>query len=183
MGFRKLIKSYQDFPKKGVIFWDFSELLLNSQAFIKSIDVLCDQFANHRITKIAAIESKGFTIGAAMAYKLQKPLVLIRKPGLIPGKTNKQSFIKEYGFGEYQIKQRSFSRNDQVLVVYDIMAGAGATKAAIQLVEKQHAKVIGCCYMIELEYLNGRQDLKEYNIFSLVKIPKLKNLARYYPEK
>ncbi len=170
MNFKQLITPYENFPKPGIIFWDFSKLLQNTKAFLAATDIFCDYFKDHGITKIAAIEAKGFTIGTAIAYRLKKPLILIRKPGLIPGKVAAQKFTKEYGIGEYQIAYDSFSQKDRVLIVYDIMAGPGATKAAISLVEKQHAQVVGCSYVIELEYLHGRKQLLSYDPFSLVKI-------------
>jgi len=166
------IESFKDFPKEGVIFWDFTPLLENPGIFKKAIKDITNHFKNKGITKIVAIEAKGFTMGGALASTMKKPLVLIRKPGLIPGKVLSENFIKEYGKGEYQIKQDSVNQNDRVLIVYDIMAGAGATKAAINLIEKQGAEVVGCAYIIELEYLQGRKELEKYDLFPLVKISK-----------
>lgn len=166
------IESFKDFPKEGVIFWDFTPLLESPDIFKSAIEDIKNHFKNKGITKIASIEAKGFTLGSALAFKMEKPLILIRKPGLIPGKIIFENFVKEYGTGEYQIKQGSVNNTDKVLVVYDIMAGAGATKAAINLIEKQGAKVIGCAYVIELEYLKGREELKNYDLFPLVKIKK-----------
>jgi adenine phosphoribosyltransferase len=170
----KYIESFKDFPKKGVIFWDFTPLLDDPVAFKNSIKDIRNHFKKDKITKIASIESKGFTLGSALAYEMKKPLILIRKPLLIPGKVLSEKFTKEYGEGEYQIKQNAVNKKDRVLIIYDIMAGSGATKAAITLLEKQGAKVIGCAYVIELEYLKGREDLRRYKLFPLVKISKKK---------
>lgn len=170
----EFIESFKDFPKKDVVFWDFTPLLENPNVFKEAILDIKQHFEDKKITKIVAIEAKGFTIASALAYEIKVPLVLIRKPGLIPGKVNSEEFEKEYGKGEYQIKEGVVNSDDNVLVVYDIMAGSGATKAAINLVEKQGAKVVGCSYVIELEYLEGRDDLQDYDIFSLVKISEKK---------
>ena len=93
--FRQAIKSYKDFPKKGVQFWDFTPLQENPLLFRKGIYEIQNHFADKEITKIAAIEAKGFVLGSALAYEMEKPLILIRKPGLIPGKINKESFMQE----------------------------------------------------------------------------------------
>ena len=171
--FKDYIQSFSHFPKPGVMFWDFAPLLASPIAFSKAISAIASHYQNKNITKIAAIEAKGFTIGSALAQTLKLPLYLIRKPGLIPGDVNRAQFIKEYGQAEYQVKANSFTKDDIVLVVYDIMAGPGATRAAIELIESQGAKVLGCCYVVELEYLKGRESLAGYDLFSLMKIPEM----------
>jgi len=168
------IESTEDFPKKGVVYWDFTPLLKDPKMFKKVIADIKNHFKAKEITKIAAIEAKGFTIATALAYELQKPLVLIRKPGLIPGKIKSRKFEKEYGLGEYQVRTDTFESTDNVLLIYDILAGPGATKAAIELIESSGANVIGCAYVIELQYLHGRKALKSYDLFSLVKIKEKK---------
>lgn len=168
--YSKYIESCWDFPKEGVLFWDFTPLLENPAIFKQAITDIINHFKNKGITKIAAIESKGFTIGSALAYAWKRPMVLIRKPGLIPGKVESEQFVKEYGKGEYQLKEGSFDKNDKVLITYDIMAGPGASRAAINLVERSGARVVGCTYVIELEYLKGRESLEGYDLFSLVRI-------------
>lgn len=170
MDYKNYVKSYLDFPKKDIVFWDFSYLLKSPEALKQAIREIKEYITDKKITKIAAIESKGFTIASILAYELEKPLVLIRKPNLIPGEYLSEKFIKEYGYGEYQMKIDSCDQEDSVLIVYDIMAGSGATKAAINLIEKQKANVIGIVYITELEYLKGREELTNYDIFSLVKI-------------
>jgi len=168
------IESFKDFPRKGVIFWDFTPLLRNPKVFKQAISDIKKHFKGKRVTKIAAIESKGFTIGTALSYEMKKPLCLIRKPGLIPCKVLSENFEKEYGSGEYQIKKGVFKKADKVLIVYDILAGPGATKAAINLIKRTGANVIGCAYVIELSYLKGRESLKGYDLFSLVQIKEKK---------
>lgn len=170
MDYKEFVKSYKDFPKKDVLFWDFTYLLKDVEARKNAIAEIKMFLEDKQIDKIAAIESKGFTIGAILAYELNKPLVLIRKPNLIPGKFYSETFIKEYGTAEYQIKDDAIEKGEKVAIVYDIMAGSGASKAAINLVEKCGGKVESLVYITELEYLKGREELKDYNIFSLVKV-------------
>lgn len=174
MNYNEFVRTYRDFPKEGVLFWDFTYLLKDVNARKSAIKEIKEFLKNKKVDKIAAIESKGFTIGSILAYELDVPLVLIRKPNLIPGKYYSESFIKEYGTAEYQIKDDAIENGENVVIVYDIMAGSGASKAGINLVEKCGGKVEGLVYITELEYLNGREDLKEYDIFSLVKVKEKK---------
>lgn len=170
MNYKDYVKSYKDFPKKDVLFWDFTYLLKNPKARKSAIEEIKEFLKDKKIDKIAAIESKGFTIGSIIAYDLDLPLVLIRKPNLIPGEYYSEEFVKEYGKSEYQIKSDAIENNENVVIIYDIMAGSGATKAGINLVNKCGGNVVGLVYITELEYLNGRDDLKDYDIFSLVKV-------------
>lgn len=170
MGYRDYVKSYKDFPKKDILFWDFTYLLKNPDVRRKAINEIKEFLKDKKVDKIAAIESKGFTIGSILAYELDLPLVLIRKPNLIPGSFYKEEFVKEYGKAEYQIKDDAILEDENVVIVYDIMAGSGATKAGINLINRCGGKVSGLVYVTELEYLGGRNDLKDYDIFSLVKV-------------
>lgn len=174
MNYNEFVRSYRDFPKEGVLFWDFTYLLKDVNTRKSAIKEIKEFLKNKKVDKIAAIESKGFTIGSILAYELDVPLVLIRKPNLIPGKYYSESFVKEYGTAEYQLKDDAIENGENVVIVYDIMAGSGASKAGINLVEKCGGKVEGLVYITELEYLNGREDLKEYDIFSLVKVKEKK---------
>lgn len=170
MDYSKYIKSYKDFPKENVLFWDFTYLLKDVKARKEAIKEIKAFLEGKNIDKIVAIESKGFTIGSILAYELEKPLVLIRKPNLIPGDFYSETFVKEYGTAEYQIKKDAIEKDEKIAVVYDIMAGSGATKAAINLIEKCGGQVSDLIYVTELEYLKGREELEKYNIFSLFKV-------------
>lgn len=168
------IESSLDFPKPDVIFWDFTPLHESSKVFADAIEDFNDHFKNKGITKIAAVEAKGFIIGGALALKMDLPLVLIRKPGLTPGETYSEKFEKEYGFGEYQMKKGKVGKGDRVLIVYDILAGTGAIVATQKLIEKSDGVVLGVAVVIELEYLKAREVLRDIEIFSLVKIKEKK---------
>lgn len=170
MDYKKFVRSYQDFPKKDVLYWDFTYLLKDVVARKSAINEMKEFLKEKKIDKIAAIESKGFTIGAILAYELDLPLVLIRKPDLIPGKCYSESFVKEYGTARYEMKEDAIEKDENVIIVYDIMAGSGATKAGINLVTKCGGNVSGLIYVTELEYLKGREELEKYDIFSLVKV-------------
>lgn len=170
INFKDYIESFVGFPKAGVVYFDFTPILAKPEVFRAAIAEICAHYGQKGISKVAAIEAKGFTIGAAVAYEMQKPLVLIRKPELVPGEVDIEKFEKEYGFAEYQVKKGQFNNDDKVLIIYDIMAGPGATNAAINLVERAGASVGGCAFVIELAYLKGRESLSGRDVYSLVQI-------------
>jgi adenine phosphoribosyltransferase len=167
--FRDYVLPTNNFPKKGIVYWDFTPLLLEPTYFKKAILAIKNEYQEKTITKIVAIESKGFLLGAALAYELELPLILVRKSGLTPGKVIKIHFTKEYGKAEYEMKKGILNSMDRVLIVYDIFAGKGAFDAAKKLIEMQKAQVMGCASIIELTYLGGRKELNA-PLFSLVKI-------------
>jgi len=170
MNFKKYVKGYKNFPKQGIKFWDFTYLLKDVTARDLAINEMLNYLKNYTFDKIVAVESKGFTIGSILADRLRKPIVLIRKPNLIPDDFISQKFVKEYGEGEYQIKKDAVIKNEKVVIVYDIMAGEGATNCCIDLVNKAGGIVEACIFVTELEYLQGRQKIKCPNLFSLVRI-------------
>lgn len=168
--FTSLIATAPNFPKPGVMYFDFTPLLREPAALNKAVTEIESHYSAQPITKIAAVEAKGFTIGAALAFKTQRPLILIRKPELMPGEVDRETFDKEYGTGEYQLKKSDVKPGDCVLIIYDIMAGPGAARAAINLIERAGGTVVGAAFVIELAYLKGREELPGYDLFSLVKI-------------
>lgn len=170
MNFKRFVVGTKNFPKPDVTFWDFTPLLDNVQARNMALCQMQNFLASHNVSKIAAIESKGFTIGSMLAERLSLPLVLIRKPNLIPTNFASQTFIKEYGVGEYQLKKDAVKPGDKVALVYDIMAGPGATNCGINLLMQLGASVEACVYVTELTYLKGREQIACKNLFSLVKI-------------
>ena len=170
MDYKNYVRSYKDFPKKDILFWDFTYLLKDPKARKSAVEEIKTFLKDKKVDKIAAIESKGFTIGSIVAHELDLSLILIRKPNLIPGEFHSETFVKEYGTAEYQINDDAIEENENIVIIYDIMAGSGATKAGINLVKKCGGNVSGLVYITELEYLGGREDLSEYDIFSLVKV-------------
>ena len=170
MDYKEFVKCYEDFPKEGVVFWDFTYLLKDVEARNAVICEMLGFLKDKNINKIAAVEAKGFTVGSILSHEMKLPLVLIRKPDLIPNEVYSESFIKEYGTGEYQIKKDAVNKGEKVAIVYDILAGGGAGLAAAALVEKCGGDVGGIIYVTELEYLSGREDLENYDVFSLVKV-------------
>ena len=167
---KNLVKGTKDFPKPGVVYWDFTPLLTDPITRKEMIQKIAHHFKNKGISTIACIESKGFILGSLLANAMELPMVLIRKPGLTPGAVHSHSFVKEYGEATYEMAENRLNREDRVLVVYDILAGPGATQAAIKLIQQSGAQVLGCAYTVELSYLHGREHLHGLDVYSLVSI-------------
>ncbi len=153
-----ILKVVPDFPKPGIQFLDISPVLRNPRAF----RVLIQEFErslDQEFDKIAAIESRGFLIGSALAHNEHKGLVLVRKKGKLPGKTISHSYDLEYGSDTLEITEDAISPGEKILIVDDVLATGGTASATKQLVEKVGAEVVGFRFFIELGFLNGREKL------------------------
>ena len=168
MDLKKAIRTIPHWPKPGIMFRDITTLLKNPEAFNFCIQKFAEQYQNKNITKIAGIESRGFIFGAALARELKLPFVPIRKPGKLPAETIAQEYKLEYGMDKIEIHKDAINAGDNVLIVDDLIATAGTLQAATVLIEKLGGIVSGCAVVIELPDLNGREILKDYDLFSLV---------------
>jgi adenine phosphoribosyltransferase len=164
----KEIRSIPDFPKKGIVFRDITTLLKNKQAFARAVDMLHDHYKSRQIEKVVSVESRGFILGAALAYRLGAGFVPIRKPGKLPAATLRQEYSLEYGTDAVEIHKDAISRGEKILVHDDLLATGGTIAAACQLVEKLGGEIIGVSFLIELTFLQARKKLGGYDVFSLV---------------
>jgi len=162
------IRDVPDFPKKGILFKDITPLLTQGDLFRKVIDVLAAHYQDKKIEKIVGIESRGFIFGSALAYKLGAGLVPVRKKGKLPYKTVSASYQLEYGTDTLEMHADALSGCARVLIVDDLLATGGTAKATAELVEKVGGKIVSCAFLIELLFLKGRDNLKNYNIHSLI---------------
>ena len=163
------IKSIPDYPKAGIIFRDITSLLEVPEAFKASIDAIVAEFKDKGITKIVGTESRGFIFGAPVALALDLPFVLVRKPKKLPREVISQSYQLEYGEDTLEIHTDSVNANDNVLVIDDLLATGGTVEATVKLIEQLGGVVVGCAFLIELEELNGRKTLENYEVLSLMK--------------
>lgn len=154
-----LIRNVPDFPKKGILFKDITPLLANPEAFRAIIDEFVTICKNKGITKVVALESRGFIFGAPLAYVLGVGFVPIRKRGKLPYKKLSIEFDLEYGKDIIEIHQDALNKNDKVLLVDDLLATGGTMSAAIKLIEQLGAKIEMCAFMCELEFLKGKEKL------------------------
>lgn len=166
------VRSIPNFPKQGIIFRDITTLLKDPAAFTKSLDMLHERYRSAGIQKVVGIESRGFILGAALAYRLHAGFVPIRKPGKLPAQTIRQEYALEYGTDAIEIHTDAIKPRERILLHDDLLATGGTMQAACTLVERLGASVAGICFLIELSFLNGRQHLKGYEIFSLLSYDK-----------
>ncbi len=166
---KKTIRSIPDFPKKGIVFRDITTLLNNPAAFRETIDLLTARYAAERIARVVSVESRGFVLGAPLAYNLGAGFVPVRKPGKLPGTTLREEYALEYGTDAVEIHKDAIAPGDRVLVVDDLLATGGTAEAACRLVERLGGVIVGVAFLIELSFLNGRKRLAKYDVLALCK--------------
>lgn len=154
---------------KGVVFWDITPLLKDKHAFRECIKLLADHFRKSRVDVVVSNEARGFIIGAPLAYELGAGFVPIRKKGKLPHKTAALTYKKEYESDTIEVHEDSIKPGQRVLLIDDLLATGGTAGANARLVEKLGGKIVGMGFIIELEYLHGREALGDkYPIFSLL---------------
>lgn len=162
------IRNIADFPIPGIQFKDITTLLANGPAFAQVIDTFAERYAGMKIDAVVGIESRGFIFSAPLAYRLGVGLVPVRKPGKLPAATHRIDYSLEYGTNTLEIHQDSFAPGANVVIIDDLLATGGTVAAACNLVEQAGAKVVELAFVIELAFLQGREKLTNYPIFSLV---------------
>ncbi len=171
MNLEDYIRNVPNFPVEGIQFKDITTLAKIHLAFKESCDRIIDHYKEKRISKVAAIEARGYVWGGVIAYQLGAGFVLIRKPGKLPYNTLKETYELEYGTDTIEMHTDAIEEGDRVLVFDDLLATGGTAKAACNLVEKAGGEVLGIAFIIELTgSLHGRDKLTGYNILSLVEI-------------
>jgi adenine phosphoribosyltransferase len=168
MDLASLIRSVPDFPIDGILFYDITTLLKDAGGLKESIDRLAAHYKEAGIDKIVGVESRGFIFGVPLAYQLGVGFVLVRKPGKLPAETIAESYELEYGANSLEMHVDAIEKGQNVLIVDDLLATGGTAKATCNLVEKLGGRVAGLAFIIELNFLNGREKLAGYDIFSLL---------------
>lgn len=162
------IRTVPDFPKKGIQFKDISTLLKNGEVFKKSVDLLAERYREVDLDAIVGIEARGFIFGAALAYALGKGFVIVRKPGKLPAKTRQIRYELEYGADTLEVHEDAIGKGQKILIVDDLLATGGTVSAVTSLLRQMGADVIGCAFLVELDFLKGREKLPDLDIFTLV---------------
>lgn len=165
---KDLIRTIPDFPKKGILFRDITPILQNGNVFKKVIEKFKEETPKG-ISKVVAIESRGFIFGSALSYLLEVGFVPIRKSGKLPWKKVKMDYDLEYGTDTIEIHQDAIEKNEKVVLVDDLLATGGTALASCKLIEKCGGIVEKILFLVELTELNGREKLKDYDVFSLIK--------------
>ncbi|PIR22458.1 MAG: adenine phosphoribosyltransferase [Deltaproteobacteria bacterium CG11_big_fil_rev_8_21_14_0_20_45_16] len=164
---RALIRDIPDFPKLGILFKDITPLLQNSEAFRDVVETLARDMSRHPVEMIVGIESRGFLLASAVAYVLGCGLCLVRKPGKLPYKSLSQSYDLEYGSNSLEIHADALTEGQKVSIIDDVLATGGTALAAASLCEKLGAQVQSLVFMVELDFLNGRERLQPRLVHSL----------------
>ena len=160
MDFSTTIRSIPGYPKPGIVFRDITTLLGNPRAFRRAVDELVQPYAGVRIDKVAGIEARGFILGGAVAHQLSTGFVPVRKKGKLPWKVIGEDYALEYGIDRVEIHEDAVARGENVIVVDDLIATGGTAFAAIKLLERAGAKVVGCSFVIDLPELGGAAKIR-----------------------
>ena len=165
---KRKLRVIPEWPKKGVNFVDITTLLQDATAFHSVVDVVSDHFAKKNISAIVAVEARGFMLGAPVAYKLGTGFVPVRKRGKLPYSKISMEYSLEYGQEYIEIHSDALRKGERVAIVDDLLATGGTADATAKLVEKMGAVVVGLAFLVELDFLHGREKLGRYNVLSLV---------------
>jgi len=166
---RARIREIPDFPKPGILFYDITTLLKDSAAYRESIDLMLAPWRDDRIDLVVGMESRGFIFSAPMAYLLNAGLVPVRKLGKLPAETITVEYALEYGSNTLEIHRDAIQPGQRVLVVDDLLATGGTVRGTIDLVERLQGEVVGLGFLVELEFLKGRDRLQGLRVESVVR--------------
>ncbi|MDP2902002.1 MAG: adenine phosphoribosyltransferase [Methylovulum sp.] len=162
------IRDIPDFPKPGIIFKDITPLVKDPAALRLTVHQLLHPFLGRDITAVAGMEARGFIFGSLIAWELGLPFIPLRKPGKLPYNVQSVSYDLEYGSAMLEIHIDSVDSDDRVLLIDDLLATGGTAKASCELIEKLGATVEACAFVVELDMLEGRKKLQDYEIHSLL---------------
>jgi len=164
-----LIREIPDFPQAGVLFRDITPLLADPRGFHITLDAIAERFVGEHVDAIVAVESRGFIFGGALAARLNASFVPVRKPGKLPGRTDRVEYVLEYGQGHLEMHRDAIPAGAQAVVVDDLLATGGTAAAAGELVRRQGATVLAYAFVVELEALGGRARLLPSPVVSLIR--------------
>lgn len=169
MTFDKHIRSIMDFPKEGIEYMDITTLLKEGDVFHEAVDACIDLAKNIEFNKVVGPEARGFIMGTPFAYATKKGFVPVRKPKKLPAEVLSYTYDLEYGTDTLEIHKDSISEGDKILIVDDLLATGGTVEAVVKMVEQLGGIVVGLVFLIELEFLKGRDKLEGYDVYSLIK--------------
>lgn len=169
MDFKKYIRDIKDFPKKGIVYKDISPLLSNSKVLVAAADALAKNLKTQKVDKVVGIESRGFFLATLLAERLNAGFVPIRKSGKLPYKTLQESYDLEYGTDQLEIHQDAILPGEKVVLHDDVLATGGTAEAAAKLIARLQGELIESNFLIELEFLKGREKIKTSPVNALMK--------------
>src|SRR6202051_172468 len=165
---KKLIREVPDFPKKGILFYDITTLLKDKTGLATLIDALAEHYIKQDVDLVLGMEARGFIFAPALAYRLNAGFVPLRKPGKLPAATAKFDYALEYGTNSLELHKDAIQKGQRVLIVDDLLATGGTPTATARLAHSLGADIAGLGFVVELDFLNPREKLKQYDVFSLL---------------
>jgi adenine phosphoribosyltransferase len=165
---KKLIREIPDFPKPGILFYDITTLLKDKLGLAQLIDVLSEHYLDKKVDLVLGMEARGFIFGPAVAYRLNAGFIPVRKPGKLPAATAKFDYALEYGTNTLEIHIDAIKKGQRVIIVDDLLATGGTAEATTKLAASCGAEIVGLGFVVELDFLNGRDKLNGYDVFSLL---------------
>ena len=166
---RAKIREIPDFPKPGILFYDITTLLKDAAAYREAIDLMVSPYHDQRIDLVVGMESRGFIFSAPMAYQLKAGLVPVRKLGKLPAETVSVEYALEYGTNTLEVHKDAIQPGQRVLIVDDLLATGGTVSGTIELVERLAGQVVGLAFLVELDFLKGRERLRGQSIHSVIR--------------
>ena len=173
MNLKDFIRSIQDYPKKGILFRDITTLIKDKDAFAEAISQIVERSKKYDFDKIAAIESRGFVFASAVSFILKKPFIMLRKKNKLPAEVYSVDFELEYGTATIEVHKDSFEKNDNVLIIDDLIATGGTAEAAAKLIKMSDANVAAFIFVINLFDLDGCKKLEDkgFKVENLIEFP------------
>ncbi len=168
MDLKKIIRDVHDFPKEGIVFKDITTILQNPEALVSSVDQFEEALEGVEFDYIVGPESRGFIFGVPLAYNMKKGFLPVRKAGKLPYKTRSKEYDLEYGSAVIEMHIDAIKPGDKVAIVDDLLATGGTSRAMIELIEELGGEVVKMVYLIELDFLNGREKLEGYDVVSII---------------
>jgi len=165
---KKLIREVPDFPKPGILFYDITTLLKDKAGFAQLIEAMTEPYLNKKIDLVLGIEARGFIFGPALAHRLNAGFVPVRKPKKLPAETVKWTYELEYGQDTLEIHKDAIEPGQCVLIVDDLLATGGTATATAELAKSLGADICGLAFVVELDFLHGREKLANYDVFSVL---------------
>jgi adenine phosphoribosyltransferase len=165
---KNLIREVPDFPKKGILFYDITTLLKDKAGYATLIDVLAERYIGKGVDLILGMEARGFIFGPALAYRLSAGFVPVRKPGKLPAATERVEYDLEYGSNILEVHKDAIEKGQRVLIVDDLLATGGTAEATAKLASNLGAEIAGLAFVVELDFLKGRDKLKSYDVYSVL---------------
>ena len=166
---KKMVRDIPDFPKKGIIFKDITPILQNPKGLREAVETISNHYKSKKVDIVVGAEARGFILAPTVAFNLGAGFVPVRKPGKLPYEKISMSYALEYGTDTLEMHKDAIKKGQQVLMVDDLLATGGTMATCCKMVETLGGNIVGCAFLIELAFLNGKKVLSKYDVYSLIK--------------